>query len=66
MEGREEIRWRTVSVYVDIDTGEVLTLENVKDIYLIINKKKKSYVYKQTGTITYTNECRRSQQGKLF
>ena len=62
----QEIHWRTITTYVDIDTGEIISKAEAIKAYVIINKKKKSNVYKTTGTIELTNECRRSKQGTLF
>lgn len=62
----QEIKWKTESIYVDIDTGEMLNKETVIRQYKIIHKKKTSHVYKQTGTVKYTNECRTTNQLKLF
>lgn len=65
-EGGEEIKWRATSTYIDIDTGEIITKEECNLNYIIKNKKKKSYVYKTTGTIKITVECQRTKQFKLF
>lgn len=69
--------WLTVQEYVEKDTGEVLTREEVKTKYTILKKSKHvqkiSIINYQTGQhiqkgiITYTYECRRSSiQGQLF
>lgn len=66
-EGKEEIKWRIKSIYVDEDTGEIINAALiVSKQYYIHKRKKKTNVYKQTGTITYTNECKRTGQGTLF
>lgn len=62
----EKVNWKTKSEYVDIDTGEQLTKEEVIKQYIIIKKRKHSEKYKSTGVTTITNECRRTNQGKLF
>lgn len=62
-------KWTTVSEYVDIDTGEVLNKEQVKEQYTIIKKNKKTKLYEQQqhGLITITNECkRRPTQGTFW
>lgn len=61
----QEIKWKTIKIYVDVDTGEILTEAKVRKEYIIINKKKESNVYKSTGTTISTNECRRDQQIKI-
>lgn len=62
----QEINWKANTVYVDTETGEIIPKTIAKRNYIIIKKIKKTYVYKSTGTITYTNECIRSRQIKLF
>lgn len=62
----QEIRWRTISEYVDKETGEVIDEKEVRKNYTIIKKTKHSHVHRTTGITTITNECRRSKQGKLF
>lgn len=65
-EGYEEINWKSKSEYVDEETGEKLDKEDAIRNYTIITKKKHTHVYKTTGTITYTNGCRRKKQLKLW
>lgn len=65
---RQEITWVTKNINIDVETGEIISNDEMKENYIIIKKKKKIYVYKKTGTITFTNECRRNEykQGSLF
>lgn len=65
-EGKEEIRWSTKTTYIDIDSGEILTIEQVKNNYTKIKTKKNATVRKTTGLIEFTVECRESKQLKLF
>lgn len=62
----EIIKWRSNTIYLDEDTGEILDKNNAIMNYTIIKTTKHSHVYKSTGNITYTNECRKSNQLKLF
>lgn len=61
-------KWRSKNTYVDVDTGEILEESIVKSEYIIIKKTKKYHVYKTTGTVEYTTECRKStcKQKSLF
>lgn len=63
---KNEIQWRTKIEFVDLETGEKITEEQARKEYVIIKSKKQSHVYKSTGTITFTKQCRRSTQSKLF
>lgn len=60
-----ETKWISKTEYVDIETGEVINNKEVKN-YIIINKKKHVKFENNAGTITWTNECRKSKQGRLF
>lgn len=59
------ITWRTISKYVDLQTGEELTKKQVEEEYIILGKKKNieyehKYINRQRktfGTTTITNEC---------
>lgn len=76
----KKLRYTTTSEYVDKDTGEILTKEQVNKEYIIIKKIKKRTVYEQYvrekygtqiltkfGLITITNECTRSgKQLEIF
>ena len=61
------IRWTSKTIFVDIDTGEILTKHNAKTNYLIIKKTKNAEVNTigTAGTIIWTNECRKSRQGNF-
>ena len=61
-----EIRWKTITTYVDLHTGEILTEENARDNYIVKHTKKETNVYKSTGTVKITKECEKSNQLKLF
>lgn len=60
--------WKTYNTYIDLETGEVLEEHIAKTEYNIIKKIKKTQynATTQRGTISYTNECKRSEQLKLF
>lgn len=57
----QEIKWKTINEYIDIETGEIITKEEAIKAYIIINKKIKRHVQRTTGITTITNECRRSK-----
>jgi hypothetical protein len=59
-------KWRTISEYVDINTGEFIKKNIVKYNYDIINKTKKIEIKEYYGIIKYTNECVRKRQTKLW
>lgn len=59
-------RWITVSEYVDIETGEIITKSLYEREYIIIRKTKK---YEDSGNYNiakWVNECRRHGQTKLW
>ena len=57
-------KWYTISEWVDIETGEILHKQVIKDYYKI-NTKKTLEINENTGIIKYTNECRNIRQTKL-
>lgn len=62
----QEIKWNTITIYVNTATGEIITKEQAIQAYVITKKTKDVKVYKKTGTITWTYECKTSGQLKLF
>lgn len=61
-----KLKWTSTSQYVDVDTGEILTKKEVKENYKVIKTIKKIEHGTEYGYIKYTNECRKSTQGKLW
>lgn len=61
-------QWTTISIYVDINTGEQIKKKTAKKEYILINKNKHYEVNKSKsqGRTTITNECRPNPQGKLW
>lgn len=59
------IKWNSISVHIDTDTGEILNWKEQKNNYIIIKKTKHANINKKWGTITHTNECKRTNQAKL-
>jgi hypothetical protein len=57
-------KWFTISEWVDIETGELLHKEIIKDYYKI-QTTKKIEINGNQGIIKYTNECRNIRQQKL-
>ena len=64
-----KINWTTKSVFVDVDTGEVLPYTNERQLkytnYIIINKIKKTEINESNGIVTITNECRHTGQREI-
>ena len=59
--------WFTESIYVDVDTGEIIKRSQIKNGEYV--KIKSTNKYKQNGrhkSKTITNECRESSQRRLF
>lgn len=65
------IKWITNSVFIDVDTGEILPYTNVKQLkytsYKLINKSKKTLLdeNEKIGTIRITNECKHTGQREI-
>jgi hypothetical protein len=57
-------KWFTISEWVDIETGEILAKEIIKDYYKI-QTTKKIEINGNQGIIKYTNECRNIKQQRL-
>ena len=64
-----KINWITKSVFVDVDTGEVLPYTNERQLkyteYIIINKTKKTELNESNGIIRMKNECRHTGQSEI-
>lgn len=62
--------WYTKTVYVDTDTGELLTRTQAITEYNILSKQKKIKINETTektiGEITYIYQCKKNTQLKLF
>lgn len=58
---KEEIKWKTISTYIDVDTGEIIEKEIAQEQYTIIHKNKKHNVHRKTGITTITYECRKNK-----
>jgi len=56
------IKWSTRSVFVDVDTGEILKVSNERQLkylnYRVINSIKKITGDEKFKNIEITNECR--------
>lgn len=59
-------KWITMNEYVDKETGEFITEKTKNKDYITINKTKKVIINGNYGYITYTNECERNRQTRLF
>lgn len=61
--------WTSRSVFVDVDTGEILNVSNERQLkylnYRVINKFKKFKGDESKRIIEYTNECRFTGQREL-
>lgn len=60
-----ETTWKTRTKYVDIETGEILSIIDTIN-YIITKTTKHATVQNGHGTIEYTNECRRVYERDLF
>lgn len=62
------IRWTSETLYVDIETGEQLTIQQVRLQYKIISTKSDYTLnkIKTHGKKTYIKHCTTSKQGNLF
>lgn len=60
--------WKTNIIWVDVETGEIITEREAKEKYIIINKIKNATTNRTTnrGTIEQRNECKRNKQRNLF
>lgn len=63
------IKWNSNTIYIDVETGEIITkYRTEKDNYVIIKTTKnvKFNTNKTIGYIEYTKQCRRNTQQQLF
>lgn len=60
--------WTSRTIYVDIETGEIITKEEAKKNYNVVKTTKVSKLNpnKTHGTTEFTRQCRKKQQGKLW
>ena len=54
-------KWVTDSIYVDVDTGEIINKIKTKIEYIIINKTSKIRKHDRYKSKEITYECRRNQ-----
>lgn len=67
-------KWITISEYVDLLTGEIITKSKYEREYYKIRSSKKIEIketiikreVKTYGYVKYTTECRKKQQLQLF
>lgn len=67
--GDKKITWNAKSIYIDVDTAELITKQEIEEgRYKILKTTKKTSINETIGTIEYTNECKRNEryQGTLF
>lgn len=65
-EGRTIKKWYTVSEYVDISTGELLSRKEVEKNYYKLMTIRKVEITENHGIIKYITECRKTGQTRLF
>jgi hypothetical protein len=64
---RKDIMWMTKSQYVDVETGEIIIKERIKNGEYYKFKQQINYENEGNKRIkTITSECRRSSQQRLF
>jgi phage antirepressor YoqD-like protein len=62
-----DIIWKTESIYVDVETGEIIDKKRILNKEYI--KTKTTKYYETNGNIKskkITNECRKSRQQRIF
>lgn len=67
-------KWRSISEYVDLETGEIITKNVFEKSYYKVRSSKKTIIEEviinqeklNYGTIKHTTECRRRNQRSLF
>ena len=63
----KQLKWTTVVYCVDVDTGEILTVTDIRQYdYIQTIKKYTIDANKQTGTAELTKEYRTTKQYSLF
>lgn len=62
------MNWKTNNIYVDGDTGEIISLEEAKKAYVIIKKIKThdTNQAKTNGVREIRNICKRAYERELF
>lgn len=68
MKNEKNTHWYKKKIFVDLETGEVISEENFKKNYYLVKKSKKYAINKQTstGTTISINECRRTGTREIF
>lgn len=63
------MKWITNSVFIDVDTGEVLNITNERQLkyrnYRLIRKTKRIKGDEKRKIIEYTNECKFTGQREI-
>ncbi len=65
MDSRVWIKWVSVSEYVDIETGEMISKARAKREYNELFKTKIIKIDGNKGEIKWRNECEKSRQTKI-
>ncbi len=60
-----KIKWYSKTVYVDRNTGEVISKSLMQREYIKIKTTKTVQIKENNGNIEYTTECEKNRQGKL-
>lgn len=61
-ENNSNLKWVTLSKYVDIDTGEIIQKEHAKAYYNVVGSKSR---YIGNNIREFIHECKRKTQLKL-
>lgn len=61
----DKIKWKTKTIHLDIDTGEIIDKNEIIN-YITIKTDKYASVQNGHGTIEYTKQCRRIYNNSLF
>ena len=63
----KKVKWTSISIYVDDETGEVLSKKAFAKEYYIVSKSIIKKLENETaGIVSITNRCRKSRQLELF
>lgn len=62
-----EIKWYSITEYVDISTGEIISKsEYQRERYITIKISKTYKIDKEYGIIKYRRECEKSRQFEIW
>lgn len=60
------MKWITITEYIDVETGEIITKSEYERNYIKLKSTKKFEITEKYGITNYQIECQKSKQTKLF